>query len=312
MTDPDNRNRRARARFLVALVVTGMLLFLAIFVPDSEVHLAALISAFVVGLPLTIVFYTQLAKRSADVETRRLPMRLAIPLVVLGTVTSIPSAIALIVALVTRDELLLNVRSVGVALLAFATGVFLIWYVLRRNVAFVRAMRFRFSLRTMIILLMVGPAVIYVSLRLYYTLPAKRQYEEARIELAEVVLTEAQMDADTERLMAEVKANWKQTSSDTDGVYSQALKLIDLAPTVSNLVYLLTYRMPKFSILFPKKNFRPAVIGTIQAHIHTGSQDGHIHVSQDRSAALIRVIPKVVLIFENDGHGLRETTWTQQ
>jgi hypothetical protein len=193
--------------------------------------------------------------------------------------------------------------------LAFLSGVFVTWYVLRRNVGFVRAFRFRFGLRTLLALMMVIPPAVFVGWRLTVLLPARRSYEERRVEIAPAVLTEMPMDAATERLLADVRDNWMQWSNELDGAYAQALKGIGLSPSVSNLVDLLTYRMPPFSLVSPKRNYGPDAIGTIQAYVLPISMDGYIHVSRDRCVALIRVQPNEVILFENDAQGMRETDW---
>ena len=237
------------------------------------------------------------------------PKALAIPVILFGVVSSLATSIALVMAVSTRDDVLFNVRSMAALSLTFLSGVFVTWYVLRRNVGFVGAIRFRFSLRTLLVVMMVIPPAACVGWRLTVLLPAKRSYEEVRAEIAACVLTEMPMDAATERLLADVRDNWTQHSNELDGAYARALKTINRSASVSNLVDVLTYRMPLFSLLSPERNYEPAVIGTIQAVLLPTSVDGHIYVSEDRNRALIRVQPHVVFLFENDAQGMRETDW---
>ncbi len=307
-----NRTRRACAGFVGALVATMLLLRLAVLTPYKSVHFVSLVLAFAVTLPMTIRFYSRLAQPPGSPPTTRVPKKLAIPIIFLGVVSTLPSGIGLILAMSTRDETLFNTRTMGALSAIFLSGVFVTWYVLRRNVGFVRALRFRFGLRTLLAFMLVIPPAVFVGWRLTVLLPAQRRYEEARAELTVAVLTEMPMDAATERLLADVRDSWTQHSNELDGAYAQSLKTINRSASVSTLVDLLTYRMPPFSLLSPKRNYEPVVIGTIQAVVLPTSVDGHIYVSEDRNRALIRVKPNVVFLFENDAQGMRETDWVSK
>ena len=53
--------------------------------------------------------------------------------------------------------------------------------------------------------------------------------------------------------------------------------------------------------------YRPAVIGAVQSLLIPISVDNAIHISEDRSTAMIRVTPDVVFHFEDDAQGICET-----
>ena len=119
------------------------------------------------------------------------------------------------------------------------------------------------------------------------------------------------MNAETEKLLAEVRGSWTETDNDLEGPTAQALKMIGRKPCVSNAVKLYTYHMPDFSILLPRRNYLPSVIGTIQARILPVTTDRSIHVSEDGSVALIHVSPVTVFLLEDDDQGMREIVYVQ-
>lgn len=303
-----SRNRRSCFRFLGALVAAVLLLVLAVYIPNNVIRFVSLCLAFGVAFPLTIVFYASHVQPQGNPQSARVPRKLAIPVIFFGAVALLPSGFGLVIAICTRDETFFNVRSIVALSLTFIAGLFVIWWVLRRNVGFVRALRFRFSLRTLLVVALVVPPVIFVGWRLIVILPVRRAYEECRTELTGAI-TEISMDAATERFLADVRENWTERSNELNGIYGQALQALDRSPSVQNLVDFLTYQMPPFSLVAPQRNYRPAVIGMFQAQILPRSEDGYIHVSEDRSVALIRVHPKEVFLFENEAPGMRETVW---
>lgn len=85
-------------------------------------------------------------------------------------------------------------------------------------------------------------AVIGLAAYLVVSLGSKKKYDRARTELANHVLSEAPMDAETKALLAEVRTNWIEMSSEVDGPHADALKTIGLEPSVSNVIELFTYR----------------------------------------------------------------------
>jgi hypothetical protein len=138
---------------------------------------------------------------------------------------------------------------------------------------------------------------------------AKRKYDEARAELAEHVLSAVPMDAQTNALLTEVRTSWVEEYSEVAGMYADALKTIGLKPSVSNLIEVFTYRLPKYSLLPPGRNKRPMLIGMIQAELLPMSVDQSIHVSDDRHVALIRCRTSLVFVFTDETGGLREARY---
>jgi len=157
----------------------------------------------------------------------------------------------------------------------------------------------------------IGVLAVAIAIAAYLavSLRVKQKYDKARIELADHVLSAVPMDAETKALLTEVRTSWVERSSEVGGPHSDALKTIGLEPSVSNVIELLTYRMPAYSLLSFGRNRRPMQIGTIQAILLPISIDKSIHVSDDRHVALIRLHPTIVYVFEDDAGGLRETQY---
>jgi len=192
-----------------------------------------------------------------------------------------------------------------------ATGatVGIVWLLMRQSILWTRNLRWRFSLRTMLVVVAIAPFAVYVGWLLVVIRPIKAKYERARSEISPVVLNAVPMNAGTERLLADVRGSWTETDNDLAGPTAQALKMIGRKPCVSNAVKLYTYHMPDFSILLPRQNYLPSVIGTIQAQILPVTTDRSIHVSEDGSIALIHVSPVTVFLFEDHDQGMREIVY---
>ena len=164
-------------------------------------------------------------------------------------------------------------------------------------------------MKKLIPIIAVLAAVIGLVAYLVVSLGSKKKYDKARTELAVHILSEAPMDAEIKALLTEVRTSWIETSNEVGGPHADALKTLGLEPSVSNVVDLLTYRLPEYSLLSLGRNRRPMQIGAIQAVLIPISMDKSIHVSDDRQVALIRLRPTIVYVFQNEAGGLRETQY---
>ena len=161
-------------------------------------------------------------------------------------------------------------------------------------------------MKKLIPIIAVFAAVIGLAAYLVVSLGAKNKYDKTRTELADHVLSEAPMDAETKALLTEVRTSWIETTNEIGGPHTGALKTLGWEPSVSSLIDLMTYRMPEYSLLALGRNRRPMQIGTVQAVLIPISTDKSIHVSDDRQVALIRHSPTMVSVFQNEEDGLRE------
>ena len=164
-------------------------------------------------------------------------------------------------------------------------------------------------MKKLIPIIAVFAAVIGLAAYLVVSLSSKQKYDKARTELAVHILSEVPMDAEIKALLAEVRTSWIETSNEVGGPHADALKTLGLEPSVSNVVDLLTYRMPEYSLLLLGRHRRPMQIGTIQVVLIRISTDKSIHVSDDRQVALIRLRPTMVCVFQDEAGGLRETLY---
>ena len=88
----------------------------------------------------------------------------------------------------------------------------------------------------------------------FFSFRAYKSYETARSHLAEGLLSAADMDTVTESYLAEIRSGWTQRDSRLNGAHADALRTVALNPTVANLVQLLTYRIPNYSLTSMRKN----------------------------------------------------------
>jgi hypothetical protein len=162
-----------------------------------------------------------------------------------------------------------------------------------------------------VIVIAVPPAA-FTGWYLTVVLPLKWSYDENRAVIAAGVLTEKPMQAATEELLDEVRTNWERRTSELNGPYADSLTVIRRTPCVSDLVDVLTYRLPPFSLISPMRNLHSSTIGVIQAQLLPVCVDKRIHVSEDRNLAMIRVGTGVVFLFEDESEGMRETVWIRK
>ena len=162
----------------------------------------------------------------------------------------------------------------------------------------------RILLRLIFIVLVVVGACVLLTLNLR----AKLDYEKTRAELNAHAYTAVQIDADDDALLARIRADW-QSSNIIRGFSSDALEALEKHPSVSNLVDVVTYRLPEYAFVSPSRNTEPLVMATILPVIRLKSIDQLIYVSDDRHPAFIRCLPTAVMVYTDEEAGLRETLY---
>ena len=140
-------------------------------------------------------------------------------------------------------------------------------------------------------------------------LRAKSKYDKVRKELTRHLCEVAPFDAATTAFLAEVQANWTNSHSIVGGPHSDALKLLGLTPSVTNLVHALTYRLPAYAFTAPNQNKKSIIMAAVQKILLPVTIDGSIHVSDDNHTAIIRCQTNFVYIFTDDTSGLRESIY---
>ena len=151
--------------------------------------------------------------------------------------------------------------------------------------------------------------VVGVGVWLTLNLRAKRKYDRMRDGLSQHSYSLVQMDAGTTALLAEVRGNWVESHSETEGPHSKALETVGLRPSVSNLTHVFTYRLPEYSFLSLDQNKKSATMGMIQGTIFPVTIDQSIHVSDDGHLVLIRCQKNLVYVFSDEETGLREAMY---
>jgi|TARA_B100001093_G_scaffold341422_1_gene326148 hypothetical protein len=142
-------------------------------------------------------------------------------------------------------------------------------------------------------------------------LRAKQKYDKMRNELSQLSYSAVTMDADTTSLLTEVREKWRRSHSQMDGPHSDALKTLELDPSVSSLAHVFTYRLPRYSLLSIEKNKKSATMALVQGLLMPVAIDESIHVSANGHLALIQIHPNCVLVFADENSGLREEMYVQ-
>ncbi|MBI1338049.1 MAG: hypothetical protein GC164_13965 [Phycisphaera sp.] len=133
---------------------------------------------------------------------------------------------------------------------------------------------------------------------------AKGKYDKMKSMLSPY--EKVQINDETTAILTKAKNEWKMAYSDIGGPHTDALKLLGLEPSVSNLLYVFTYSLPQYSYLAPQQNAKAALMCSIQERIFPITIDQSIHVSQDEKLAMFRCNEKTILVFLDEGKGLRE------
>jgi len=156
----------------------------------------------------------------------------------------------------------------------------------------------------MVLILVSGVAGAWLT----FNLRAKQKYDYLRSELAAQPFSVVPMNIETKGFLNRVQTTWVK-SHDKIGPHSDAIKLAGLSPSLSSLIELFTYKMPKYSLVFPAKNKKPMVMGAIQSVILPVSVDGAIYVAEGQHLAFIQCRTNLVYVFTNDPNGLREAMY---
>lgn len=161
-------------------------------------------------------------------------------------------------------------------------------------------------MKKLILITTVLVAFIGLSAYLLASLGNKNRYEKTRTELATYVLSEIPISDEKQEWLNEVRSSWTETTNQIGGPHTDALQTVGWEPSISNLIKLMTYRMPEYSAVAFGRNKRPMEIGAIQAVLTPVSTDKLIHVFGNGEVALIQHSPTLVSVFQNEEGGLRE------
>jgi hypothetical protein len=140
-------------------------------------------------------------------------------------------------------------------------------------------------------------------------LRAKRKYDHVRDELAQHSYAVVPFDQKTTAFLAEVRTSWTNSHSQVGGPHSDAIKLLGLRPSVSNLVHVFTHRLPAYSFLSLDQNKKSAVMAMVQGLLMPVTMDNSIHRSEDGLTALVRCQTNLVYVFSDEPAGLRESMY---
>jgi len=165
------------------------------------------------------------------------------------------------------------------------------------------------EMRKLIPAIVVVFAVVGVGAWLTLNLRAKRKYDQVRSDLAQHSYAVVPFDTETTAFLAEVRASWTNSHSEVGGPHSDAITLLGLHPSVSNLVHVFTHRLPAYSFVSPQQNKESTVMAMVQGMLMPITIDDSIHVSNDGHTAVVRCQTNLVYIFSDELPGLRESMY---
>jgi hypothetical protein len=140
-------------------------------------------------------------------------------------------------------------------------------------------------------------------------LRAKARYDKARQAIGPPFLL-GTLDSRDEALLAEAKEHWK-CMYDAKSESAKVLVIAGYEPTVAGLTALLTYSLPQYSWISSVQNNKATRVATAQTLLFPISTDHTVHAAADRHTALIILMDRQILVFEDSPSGLRESSYAR-
>ena len=159
------------------------------------------------------------------------------------------------------------------------------------------------------VLLVIGLVFGLVGISRY---KAKDKYERAKQKLEAELANGFVVKNINGDVFDEIGGKWVCKNTEIGGPHSQAMKITGMAPTVANLIRLYNYRMPEYSWLDTGQNAKSLSIAKVQATIVPLSVDQAIHVTNDKSLAIIYHRDGMAWVFRETEEGFKEELWLRE
>lgn len=141
------------------------------------------------------------------------------------------------------------------------------------------------------------------------SLRAAAHYNELRRLTGTMSYRVAPVDDRMEAFASEVQSNWICASSDLDGPNSEMVRLVGLAPSVSNLIHVFNYEMPVYSWLDVSRNRQAIKLAAAKSAFFPNSVDRQFHVYKGGRAMLLWGKSNAVYIFRDEAGQMRESLY---
>ena len=140
---------------------------------------------------------------------------------------------------------------------------------------------------------------------------AKLKYDHARrTDFAAYSVTP--MNQQTVELLAKVQTNWTCWVDVTNGPDTEMLKLVEMSPSVHNLIETFNYQMPPFRWFSPSQNRKAATFNLVKAEFMPVVMDKQWHVSADEHIAFLLCRTNVIMLYRDEPSGLRVSGYARK
>ena len=144
-----------------------------------------------------------------------------------------------------------------------------------------------------------------------YSFNTKKKYDNLRDTLGAPLIT-VTMTTETEQLYNDLVKNWKVDFNQIGGSDSQALKSINLKPSVKNWIHVVTYVLPEYKLFSLTENKKSVLTAMTRNLLCPVSVDNYIHLSNDSKTALIRIKENSVFVLSDENSDIRIIKYTKQ
>ena len=135
----------------------------------------------------------------------------------------------------------------------------------------------------------------------------KAHYDQLQGEVYAIALIDPAMDA----FLANVERTWEKKVTEKNGPEADIVRSVGKTPSVSSFLGVVDYQMPPYRWWAPWTNRESAKLGMFRA-LRPPSLDKRWHVTEDRSLAFLRCRENVVLVYRDEGDGIRMTMYAKE
>jgi len=141
---------------------------------------------------------------------------------------------------------------------------------------------------------------------LFGALKTKTHYDALLKEEGATSFAVTAMDEHSQALLSEVQRNWSCREDATNTEISQLLMLVGLAPSVTNVIYLLHSPMPRFNWWSATRTRQATMFGFMKLAYSDFGTNQTFHVSDDGHLALLHCSSNTAVVFQDETNGVRE------
>lgn len=151
--------------------------------------------------------------------------------------------------------------------------------------------------------------IIVPSVWFIFALRAKLKYDHLVALTPTINFVATSMDEQSKTFLSKMSSDWACKTDETNGPFSELMRVGGVTPSVKNVIQMFNYRMPGFCWRSSRPNLKAALFGMFKQAFCTRFTDRTFHVSNDGHLALLWNSKVVVFVFQDEPNGLREALY---